>query len=96
MAATTMQRVSDIEQKETTLLPQHRHGVLRLLMEHLRNGHRHAADGGGAAAAPRLPSVAACAEYVRALERQVFGTDALQIPEFVSWWKSGPHLQTSS
>lgn len=71
-ATTTMQRVSDIEQKETTLLPQHRHGVLRLLMEHLRNGHRHAADSGGAAAAPRLPSVAACAEYVRALERQVY------------------------
>ena len=59
-----MQRVEQIEQKETTLLPRHRHGVLRLLMEHLR--------GGGGGSAPRVPAVAVCAEYVRALERQVY------------------------
>ena len=49
-----MQKVSDIEQNKTTILPRHRHGVLQLLMEQLRRARMPAAE-----AAPASPPVAA-------------------------------------
>ena len=52
-----MQRVDQIEDNKTTILPRHRHRVLRLLMEQLRRA--------------RMPAAEA-ADYVRAVERQVY------------------------
>lgn len=56
-----MQRVDDIEVTHATVLPRHRHGVLRLLMEQLRRA--------------RMPAARA-AQYVRAVERQVYAQSA--------------------